>query len=94
MEEIILQTLIKMRTDYGNNEMIIFAQDSDLKVVADEIIAAINDTHCCETFYCQSHIEDNGICNTQCDHCKEYYRPLEQRTTQIKQNDSIRFFKK
>lgn len=49
MEEIILQTLIKMRTDYGNNEMIIFAQDSDLKVVADEIKTAINYTHCCES---------------------------------------------
>ncbi len=39
---------------------------------------AINYTHCCETFYCQSHIEDNGRCNTQCEHCKEYYKPLEQ----------------
>jgi len=42
MEEIILQTLIKMRTDYGNKEMIIFAQDSDLKVVAEEIKTAID----------------------------------------------------
>ena len=49
MEEIILQTLIKMRTDYSNNEMIIFAQDSDLKVVADEIKTAINYTHSCES---------------------------------------------
>lgn len=49
MEEIILQTLIKMRTNYGNNEMIIFAQDSDLKVVADEIKTAINYTHCCKS---------------------------------------------
>ncbi len=47
MEEIILQTLKKMRTDYGNNEMIIFAQDSDLQVVADEIKTAINFTYCC-----------------------------------------------
>ena len=27
--------------------------------------------------YCQSHIEDNGKCETQCEHCKEYYAPLE-----------------
>jgi hypothetical protein len=47
MEKIILQTLKKMRTDYGNNEMIIFAQDYDLQVVADEIKTAINYTHCC-----------------------------------------------
>ncbi len=50
MNEIILQTLKKMRTDYGGNEMIIFAQDSDLQVVANEIEKAINYTHCCEEF--------------------------------------------
>ena len=38
----------------------------------------INNTHSCETFYCQSHIEDGGKCDSQCDHCKEYYKPLEQ----------------
>ena len=27
--------------------------------------------------YCQSQIEDNGKCETQCEHCKEYYAPLE-----------------
>ena len=42
MKEIILNVLKKMRTDYGNNEMIIFAQDSDLQVVADELEVAIN----------------------------------------------------
>ena len=47
MKEIILNVLKKMRTDYGNNEMIIFAQDSDLQVVADELEVAINYTHCC-----------------------------------------------
>ena len=31
-----------------------------------------------KSFYCQSDIEMNGICNEQCDHCKEYYKPLEQ----------------
>lgn len=30
------------------------------------------------SFYCQSNIEDNGICEMQCDHCKEYYKPLEE----------------
>lgn len=49
MNEIILQTLKKMRTDYGGNEMIIFAQDSDLQVVANEIEEAINYTRCCTT---------------------------------------------
>lgn len=27
--------------------------------------------------YCQSQIEDNGKCKEQCEHCKEYYSPLE-----------------
>jgi len=47
MREIILNVLKKMRTDYGNNENIIFAQDSDLDVVADELLVAINYTPCC-----------------------------------------------
>lgn len=31
-----------------------------------------------KSFYCQSEIEDDGKCEKQCEHCKEYYRPLEQ----------------
>lgn len=27
--------------------------------------------------YCQSQIENNKKCTEQCDHCKEYYKPLE-----------------
>lgn len=27
--------------------------------------------------YCQSEIEDNGKCKIQCEHCEEYYKPLE-----------------
>ena len=30
------------------------------------------------TFYCQYEIEGNLECGSQCDHCKEYYKPLEQ----------------
>jgi len=29
-------------------------------------------------FYCQADIEGQRICDNQCDHCKEYYKPLEQ----------------
>ena len=29
-------------------------------------------------FYCQSEIEGNRKCTNQCEHCKEYYKPLEQ----------------
>jgi len=29
-------------------------------------------------FYCQYEIEMEDKCNEQCEHCKEYYRPLEQ----------------
>ena len=28
-------------------------------------------------FYCQREIECNTPCETQCDHCKEYYKPIE-----------------
>jgi hypothetical protein len=27
--------------------------------------------------YCQSQIEDNGKCKIQCEHCKKYYKLLE-----------------
>ncbi len=30
------------------------------------------------SFYCQREIEGKTECETQCDHCKEYYKPLEQ----------------
>ena len=30
------------------------------------------------SFYCQRDIEGQSICDSQCDHCEEYYRPLEQ----------------
>ena len=28
-------------------------------------------------FYCQSEIEGNFLCDEQCVHCEEYYKPLE-----------------
>ena len=31
-----------------------------------------------EGFYCQREIESQSKCTNQCDHCKEYYKPLEQ----------------
>lgn len=31
-----------------------------------------------KSFYCQSDIEMNGKCYEQCNHCKEYYKPLGQ----------------
>jgi len=31
-----------------------------------------------KAFYCQSDIEMGGICDKQCEHCNEYYKPLEQ----------------
>ena len=31
--------------------------------------------------YCQSQIEDDGKCREQCEHCKEYYSPLENEPT-------------
>lgn len=35
--------------------------------------------------YCQSEIEDGSKCKIQCEHCKLYYKPLEQHITNWKQ---------
>ena len=29
-------------------------------------------------FYCQSHIELEDKCKYQCEHCEEYYKPLDE----------------
>jgi nuclear transport factor 2 (NTF2) superfamily protein len=29
------------------------------------------------SFYCQAEIEGRHQCKYQCDHCREYYKPLE-----------------
>ena len=29
-------------------------------------------------YYCQLQIEQDKWCKVQCDHCKKYYKPLEQ----------------
>ena len=29
------------------------------------------------SFYCQRDIEGESICDEQCEHCKEYYAPIE-----------------
>ena len=44
----------------------------------DELIRQLTLTDVVESFYCQSQIEDNGKCDVQCNHCQEYYKPLEQ----------------
>lgn len=38
---------------------------------------ALNLQNVSKSFYCQREIEGESICNKQCDHCKEYYAPLE-----------------
>lgn len=30
-----------------------------------------------ESFYCQSEIESEEKCTYPCDHCKEYYKPID-----------------
>jgi hypothetical protein len=30
-------------------------------------------------FYCQQEIERESKCTYQCEHCKEYYKPLEKK---------------
>jgi len=38
----------------------------------------------CEFKYCQSQIEDRKRCKSQCNHCKEYYAPLENQVQTIR----------
>lgn len=46
--------------------------------IIDAMFAYAVEYHNNKTFkYCQSHIEGETKCLTQCDHCKEYYKPLE-----------------
>ena len=37
--------------------------------------------------YCQSQIEGSNKCKIQCDHCKEYYKPLEEGEEHLPLND-------
>ena len=39
--------------------------------------------------YCQNHIEGHEMCENQCDHCKEYYAPLEERRSKYKNSNPI-----
>lgn len=41
------------------------------------------------SFYCQSNIEDNEKCEIQCNHCKEYYKPLEEMISKQQVIDEI-----
>ena len=43
----------------------------------DDITTLIDQYKAMKFFYCQREIECNPKCEIQCDHCKEYYKPLE-----------------
>jgi len=50
------------------------------RIKSDFVISEIKTLVDCVFYfhYCQSQIEDNGKCKKQCDHCKVYYKPLEE----------------
>lgn len=51
----------------------------DGKEASDELPASNCIKHAVNSsFYCQREIEGKTECETQCGHCKEYYKPLEQ----------------
>lgn len=39
--------------------------------------------------YCQNQIEGHRKCKEQCEHCKEYYAPLEERRSKYKNCNTI-----
>ena len=59
----------------------------DLEKISDELVASLTKgaskdypnfrNITTKKFYCQSKIECRFTCNNQCEHCKEYYNPLE-----------------
>lgn len=61
----------------GESSALNIADVSSSAIVPNEqvgsIIPAVS-----KSFYCQSEIEMGDKCNEQCQHCKEYYKPLEQ----------------
>lgn len=36
------------------------------------------------SYYCQSEIEGGFICSNQCNHCKEYYAPIENKKKSVR----------
>jgi|GEM_PF-3055032 len=69
------------RIDFSNKLITTSAKETkDWKLKAskinfDEISKILNSF--LDFKYCQSQIEDKGKCNIQCEHCEEYYKPLE-----------------
>lgn len=69
------------RVDFRNKLITTSAKETKdwkqkaLKIQFDEIATILN--RLIDFKYCQSKIEDNGKCKIQCEHCKTYYKPLE-----------------
>ena len=64
----------------NNQEPFTEKQFEDLRHFVKNLLDCLTDEQMDETdkgslFYCQSDIETGDICDSQCDHCKEYYKP-------------------
>lgn len=60
----------------GNNDGFDF--DDEIKDWDVTVIDGLDELEEQEKFYyCQLQIEQDKWCKTQCDHCKKYYKPLE-----------------
>ena len=56
------------------------AQQEEIICLIEEKFKKVNLAHVSNnevSFYCQRDIEGESICEEQCEHCKEYYAPLE-----------------
>jgi hypothetical protein len=69
------------RIDFVNKQIATSAKETkdwkekQSKIKIEDISKILNNLF--DFRYCQSQIEDNGKCKRQCEHCKEYYKPLE-----------------
>jgi hypothetical protein len=84
--EVIKKHLEGWERDLKNESIKHFAQSGKvsgsffmaLKDMLDDYVEQFRLHSVSKSFYCQSDIEMDNICGKQCNHCKEYYKPLEQ----------------
>lgn len=70
IEKNIDEALAKETTE-SLTKWLIEKREKEAKIIADQ-------ANVIKSFYCQRDIEMESKCEKQCEHCKEYYAPLEE----------------
>lgn len=81
MEKSKKESIVKSVTELVNKLMWDKSQEERTQQIAmlsiDELLK-LNKSDVISSVYCQRSIEDEDKCDEQCEHCGEYYKPLEQ----------------